>query len=781
MKITKLFRTSAIILAGLALAVSSCREPEPSVKIVPVFPELVQDNNVAPGSTLTLSFDANADWEVSVPSENLQWFWINDNSFKVDKVSGKVTAGEKSSVAVQIGVSETEEFDMNRSCDVTLTMGGESKVIAKYMRPAKARALAVYAAKVENGAFVTNDDGTYVYESAELSSASLLWSEADTDFRLPVRVEANCEWTMELPEWLDGNVPESTVGVVEVVLTGASLDAASGKIVFKDGSEALKEFEVSVPSCREFAVYAVQLDDNGEFMFADEGGYLYTEESVQAVTLAWPGSDFRLPVKVDSKCDWTVETPEWLTVSASGETAGVIEFNLQGVPSKYPLEETAGTLAFRFAGETVYSIEVTIPGCKYLSSHTIDMGLTAFDFSFNGNLKNSTGYSMTSATGQIFGHSEVQVFAVEMADGRFTTDSPSWLDIEVSAYDTSKDADVLQTRTFTITAKKNDNAGERKAYVFFNRGYDWPSADKLFNDAGDAVSEDYLAYAVEVTQYGTDMPYITMAYSDEELALAGASFEAVTGTKKTSMQNLFGDAEYVYSLVYNNIYARDKAQMFFSFPYASYKVYDSWPDDMTGVAGFWLDFSELSETLTYGVVGMYSDEDLTPPSSAVTGYVVFYDSSDRPISIVETVFDPKKVIGEEAEIGFIGDSAQYAEMVGATLEEVTDGPLYDQYKEYAAPIYHLTYRMMGMPMRISIPASAVLYSPNPYMKRHIFRVNDLNYDENVGHFDLIDGGVDIYMSLDEGSTSTYERGNILFYNSDNQVVLALVCTLDLTE
>ena len=72
-----------------------------------------------------------------------------------------------------------------------------------------------------------------------------------------------------------------------------------------------------------------------------------------------------------------------------------------------------------------------------------------------------------------------------------------------------------------------------------------------------------------------------------------------------------------------------------------------------------------------------------------------------------------------------------------------------------------------------------MYTPNPYMKRNIFRVNNLNYDETVGRFELLEGGVDIYMVLDEGSASTYERGNILFYNSDNTVVLALVCTLDL--
>ena len=97
------FRSLSVLMAGLLMIAVACK-PEPQVNVTPVFPELVQDNNVAPGSTMTLTFDANADWEVSVSSENLQWFWIKDGSFKVDKVSGKVAAGDKSPVTVQIGV-----------------------------------------------------------------------------------------------------------------------------------------------------------------------------------------------------------------------------------------------------------------------------------------------------------------------------------------------------------------------------------------------------------------------------------------------------------------------------------------------------------------------------------------------------------------------------------------------------------------------------------------------------------------------------------------------------
>lgn len=179
-----------------------------------------------------------------------------------------------------------------------------------------------------------------------------------------------------------------------------------------------------------------------------------------------------------------------------------------------------------------------------------------------------------------------------------------------------------------------------------------------------------------------------------------------------------------------------------------------------------------------------------PPTVFTEGFIITVTNSNGGTQIIETsklntvwrsslLVMPTLILKDT--IQFIGDSASSAEISGATLEEVTDGLLYDQYKEWDAPIYHLTYRMMGMPMRISIPATAVIYSPNPYVKRNIFRVNNLNYDETIGRFDFIEGGVDIYMNLEEGSASTYERGNILFYNSDYNVVLILVCTLDLSD
>ena len=74
---------------------------------------------------------------------------------------------------------------------------------------------------------------------------------------MPLRIEANCNWDVELPEWLSTNVPSgSLVGLVDIILTGSSLDDKSGKIVFKvkdgaDKGQVIKEIDVTLPSCRE--------------------------------------------------------------------------------------------------------------------------------------------------------------------------------------------------------------------------------------------------------------------------------------------------------------------------------------------------------------------------------------------------------------------------------------------------------------------------------------------------------------------------------------------------
>ena len=792
MKTMNIIRSFAAIFAVSALMAASCDNPTPDGPdtpdvVKPEFPTLVQNNEVAPGEVLTLTFQANMDWTVTVPSATFQWFWIQDGSFKAEKVSGKVAEGQKETVTVQIGVSDTEEFDMNRSCDVTLTMGGESKVIAKYMRPAKNRTISVYAAAVEGGELVADENGAYVYGTAEAASLDLVWSASTADFRMPVKVDANCQWLVETPEWLDVQAPENTEGTVELVFVGASVEAAAGTIAFKAGDAVLKELNVTVPGCGDVEVYAAQIGEDGEFMFADDGGYLYTTDPVEAVTLVWPGSDYRLPVMVDAKCDWTVELPEWLEVrfaeDAPAVNAGIVEFTLMGNPMKYPLEDTTGNIVFKFKGQTVHQIAVTIPGCKDRFSFGVDMGLTEWEFNTTGQLMTSLGFQDLPATAWIKGTQTASVFVVEMKDGKKVSENPEWITLDVQAY--VQGEEVLQQRNITLSVSEN-TAQERTALLLFSKD----GEDDSFFAADGSLNENMSAYAVSIVQHGSDMDYVTMIASESSMNAGGATF---VDSENPRLTGWFGDTEYRYLLTYSNVYARDNAYMSFAKPYASYKVFNGTRKDVTSTSDFWLRFTPTSEENNGGVIDMYMD--MTPSEKKETGYVVFYDADESVLAIIECVFDPEVVV-EDVVVEFTAEAAQYASMVGASLEHLKEGPLFDQFSDGMYTVYHLTYRMEGMPLKVKIPATVKKHNVNPYAYRTFFKVNNLVYDEYFGPSDLLgevevdnEGAVEIYMNRPDTNVqiggeelpANVYRSVINFVDRSDTVVFVLVCTLDLSE
>ena len=136
---------------ALAMAIAAFTACEPQLGneggddgVVPVFPELIENYAVEPGSTQEIVFTPNLDWKISLPSDLRQWFWIQDDSFKVTELTGRPS---QDAITVKIGVTSTADFDKNYSCEVTLEMGDSSKVVAKYMLPAKEKTLEEEAAE----------------------------------------------------------------------------------------------------------------------------------------------------------------------------------------------------------------------------------------------------------------------------------------------------------------------------------------------------------------------------------------------------------------------------------------------------------------------------------------------------------------------------------------------------------------------------------------------------------------------------------------------------------
>ncbi len=752
MKTMNILRYAAVLFAALAMSVmTSCEDPidEPDEpinenpgtgnggnngdKVAASFPELVENYEVAPGSELTLTFTPNYAWEVSVPSETFKYFWILDKGFKQDKLTG---VASEEPVTVTIGVSEEEEFDNNRSCEVTLTMDGESKVIAKYMRPAKNRTLSVYSAQYDSeGNLQTGADGkSYVYGETEAVSASLVWSAADTDFRLPVKVDANCEWQIVAPEWLDVEVPEKTTGVVELLFKGESLEEKTGKVAFKAGEETLKEIEVTLPSCKGVEIYQAKITE-GEFEYAD-GGYVWTDEPVEEVALVWMGMDFRMPVMISSKCDWTLEMPEWVDAEIDAETAGEYSVVLTGVPSKYPLDDAEGKIVFKVGQEVLHEIPVAIPGCRDIMSFTIDMALTELSYNAAGQLKTTTGgYETIDATGKVFGTKDVKVFVVETTGGVVAAE-PSWFKVTVANYLTSDAAHVLQERNITFEVEENEGFEERSAVVFFLSPSETAKGAELFNSDA-TVKEEFAASAVNVHQLSSVYDdYLEFASADD---MTEYEFGKADDEKKAALVADFGATEHVYVLTYSAEYSRVHMNMPVS--YSSYKVFgaDDKTSDKSGAADYWLQFVG-NDSRNGGHFDMYMG--MTLPTEASVGYVVFYDEDGGVLAIVECVspWKEEEIVTppeegqdeyEDASSYFV--NASEAQNAGATLLKVLGGPLYDmslEEIEQGATILKLTLPE-GVSVDIDVKGSYKYYQM-PYALKSYITVNDEDYGETSG-------------------------------------------------
>lgn len=654
MKKNNIFRSFAALMMGCAMFMVSCGPDDPEVKVEPEFPASVE-KTVSPGQTVTLTFNANLDWEVSVPESSITTFWIEDGAMDVAKVSGKAGNG----ISVTIGTASTESFD-ERSCVVTMKMDGKSQQIAKVVIPGKDRSLKVYTVEIIDDEMQYNDGGEYSYNSVEAESIDLVWT----------------------------------------------------------------------------------------------------------------GSDFRLPVKIDANYSWTVKTPSWAQIDVPDERVGEVTLTILGVPSEYPLADAEGKIQF-MSGETVVKeYVITIPGCEDIFTYSMSMGMLELIFNYAGEIKTSAGFLETDVYATVMGTSGVKAFAVELVEGVFDVEAePSWLDVDMSEYDASEGAEVLQDRIVNITVGVNEGA-DRNAVVFLLPPSAPEAVAELFTEDLSAVKDEYQKYAFPVTQLSSDQEFIMMISSESEMARGGASF-SVSEDKNLLVK--FGETKYAYELVYNNQYASDYARMTFASPVASYKKFGAVGTDKTNDDNFFISVS-LDEDGKGGVINMTS-------TAASMGYVVFYGQSGNVLAVIKCTYDPDAVIEENVTIEFIGESVMYAPMVGATLEELTSGELFDTYSDGMSPVYHLRYTMGGMPMAISIPSSVKKHNVNPWKYREYIRVNDNVYSESfingvLGGIELIDGGVYIYMEMPEGED--FLQGNINFITADESTSFILICTLDLT-
>ena len=199
---TNFWKSAAAFVVGMAAMVACQKE-----QMKPVFPEEVKES-VESSTTVELSFEANMDWVLTVPQETIAYFWLEDaEGNKLAKLEG--TAGKQT---VTIGISEEPNFDNDVVCNVTLTMGEQSSVIATYTLPKAQRVFNAFPCKITDGDLTWKEEGGLDYSNEAVTEATLVYNDV-YGIVMPFIFESNFNYEVVAPEWvLVENSGEETVG-----------------------------------------------------------------------------------------------------------------------------------------------------------------------------------------------------------------------------------------------------------------------------------------------------------------------------------------------------------------------------------------------------------------------------------------------------------------------------------------------------------------------------------------------------------------------------------------
>ena len=226
MKTNRFFAVLALTAAILASA--GCKKDEPVKKIT--FPE-VQALQISIDETLPLSFEADADWKLTIDK---QWLVFVDGEAQVSQIAG--VAGPVSLTLTTADV--TSIFD-EETATIDITMGTETQTLCTVTRLAEERTATMWSLPWSGeGEEITSLD--FKYESGSVSTAKVTFS-------------ANFDWVVKsIPDWMDGDLFSGAAGDCDAAnykYYGVKEEAypyeQTGNIVISDQSG---EHEITFPA-----------------------------------------------------------------------------------------------------------------------------------------------------------------------------------------------------------------------------------------------------------------------------------------------------------------------------------------------------------------------------------------------------------------------------------------------------------------------------------------------------------------------------------------------------
>lgn len=311
MKNTILHWTS-VLLASAALMLSGCTSSDEEAPEVttPVFPELATLTIPAGETFCEVTFTPNMDWTVSIPTdaETSRWFKLSDGVMESTSISGRASTEP---VTVQVTTIDQESFDLSPVCEVSLTMGGQTKVIAQITRGTAAREFELYLSKYDTDGddFImpyefdetplTKYDGTEAPTTAPEGTAELKWPIRIGEPMQVVKGSSNFDWLISAPEWIEVSSPTAVEGEADSKqffvtalfnkLTEDQLDGAVAMLDIYDsniadvetpGANAHNRYCFSLPALRNIVRHRMSAMNGTTFSFTKEGQQVDTNGTV---------------------------------------------------------------------------------------------------------------------------------------------------------------------------------------------------------------------------------------------------------------------------------------------------------------------------------------------------------------------------------------------------------------------------------------------------------------------------------------------------------------------
>ncbi|MBR4995854.1 MAG: hypothetical protein IKY82_07315 [Alistipes sp.] len=294
------------ILLGVALIATSCSKDD-TAAVAPSFPKKVTKSVVA-GEVVELSFEANYAWTATISQNTYSYFQLLNGTTTTNTLSGGV--GKQT---IKVNVASATIFDKAPVAEVTLTMNGESAVIAQLTYPTTKREFAVYApvlneygafsAEYAENALATGESLLMLYGTPELGD------EMEATFYTPAKVVANYAYTLVGPEWLQA-VESGEAGETEFVFKAdntkipASTEVAKVDVMVADTDDVVASFDIKIQGVNDY----LQLTG-----FAEQAAYTSDGKAASAVSgVVTAGQE--VVVKV---CDENGAEVSWIDVVLS--------------------------------------------------------------------------------------------------------------------------------------------------------------------------------------------------------------------------------------------------------------------------------------------------------------------------------------------------------------------------------------------------------------------------------------------------------------------------------